>query len=557
MPPAKRIFISTLIFCFWALAAFVVRCHNLHDVLIAGQIYFTDTDCYSRMTRARMVEAHPGLIIRHQDFENYPEGTTTHATAPMDYLIVALKWVVAAILRILDRQGTSILEKQTLDVAGALTSPLLGAAACGFLALYARGLSIAKASWWTVPFVWAVSPILVHGTVLGRPDHQSLQMVLLALGIAAECRLAEQVSRRWAIASGISWSLALWVSLYEPLVLFGVVLILWLVWNPRGLIARERRWGWAAFIAILAVALLLEGWPVAVPEGPMRSYLANWAGTIGEMRHLRLGRFSFNRWFGIAWVRPEDVPGNSEFFDVFYRWLGAGCILAPVFLYRAMRHDRRALGLGILLIFTSVLTWWQIRWGYFAAMIFVLSLPWQFSVFKRWWSVPTFVLICAWPTLRAWEKTIYVDPEQREKLHHEVYLLRETAESLRGPERAPFMAPWWISPALAYWSEQPGVAGSSHESIAGTVDSARFYLAATPQESAAILRERGVARVVGDGDAERVISACAPILGKEEPEKCMAHLLGEQFRQPAPFLIPAFSNEYFHVYAVDQARLNP
>src|SRR6058998_2086098 len=66
------------------------RCANYQDVFVAGNVYFTDADCYARMTRVRMCEKKPGLIVRHHDFENFPQGTTPHTTALLDYLILAL-----------------------------------------------------------------------------------------------------------------------------------------------------------------------------------------------------------------------------------------------------------------------------------------------------------------------------------------------------------------------------------------------------------------------------------------------------------------------------------
>src|SRR5262249_31803136 len=68
----------------------VTRCANYQDVFVDGNIYFTDADCYARMTRVRMCAEHSGLIIRHHDFENFPQGTTPHTSAPLDYLIVSL-----------------------------------------------------------------------------------------------------------------------------------------------------------------------------------------------------------------------------------------------------------------------------------------------------------------------------------------------------------------------------------------------------------------------------------------------------------------------------------
>ncbi len=545
-----------LIFCLWAAAAFVVRCHNLHDVFIGGRIYFTDGDCYSRMTRVRLIEEHPWTAIRHQDFENYPIGTTTHTTVPMDYLILATKGCSTALLHALDPARTSLLEGQTLDVGGALVSPLLGAIACGFIALFARSLSFGRAWGWAAPLLWCASPIVVHGTLLGRPDHQSLQMALLAVALVAELRLAERASRGWAIAAGLSWGLALWVSLYEPAILFGAVLALWLWLRPRALIACERWPEWITLICIGGIALAIEGWPVELPDPAMRDALARWGGTIGE-----LGRI-------------------SPFSPLLFKWLGSGWITFPVLLGLACREDRRALPAGMLLALTTVLTCWQIRWGYFMALVYVLTLPWQLAALWRGWGwlwewvaarvrAPRFVRIvldiaaigCAavlalWPLIAEWDLRLHPDSTQQTNAHTELMLLRETAESLRGPERAGFLAPWWISPPLAYWSGQPGVAGSSHEAIAGIVDSARFYLAVKPAEAADILKRRKVSRVIAD-DPDRVIAKCAPILGEPATGLRMSNVLFERPREPTAYLVPTFSNAYFKVFAVDEARLKP
>src|SRR5437870_9468810 len=86
------------------------RCANYPDVFVGGNIYFTDADCYARMTRARMCAEHPGLIVRHHDFENFPQGTTPHTTAPLDYLIGPL----ASLLK--------PFTAQPIDLAGAVVS---------------------------------------------------------------------------------------------------------------------------------------------------------------------------------------------------------------------------------------------------------------------------------------------------------------------------------------------------------------------------------------------------------------------------------------------------
>jgi hypothetical protein len=65
----------------------------------------------------------------------------------------------------------------------------------------------------TLLLLFVVSPILVHGTELGRPDHQSLLLGLIGVALCAEWTLASADSRAWSLVSGAAWGLALWVSL--------------------------------------------------------------------------------------------------------------------------------------------------------------------------------------------------------------------------------------------------------------------------------------------------------------------------------------------------------
>ncbi|MEY2557385.1 MAG: hypothetical protein QOE34_810, partial [Verrucomicrobiota bacterium] len=135
------------------------RCANYQDVFVAGNVYFTDADCYSRMTRARLCLEHPGLILRHHAFENFPAGTAPHTTAPFDYLIVA----VAEILK--------PFTVRALDLAGAFISPLLGLLGGWFLWWWSRRSKLRYRG--ALLLLYGASPILVHGMELGRPDHQS------------------------------------------------------------------------------------------------------------------------------------------------------------------------------------------------------------------------------------------------------------------------------------------------------------------------------------------------------------------------------------------------
>jgi asparagine N-glycosylation enzyme membrane subunit Stt3 len=102
------------------------RCANYQDVFVAGNVYFTDADCYARMTRVRICEKNPGSVVRHHNFENFPQGTTPHTTAPLDYLILALTLAL------------TLFTGHGIDLAGAVVSPLLALFGGWFLWWWSR-----------------------------------------------------------------------------------------------------------------------------------------------------------------------------------------------------------------------------------------------------------------------------------------------------------------------------------------------------------------------------------------------------------------------------------
>ena len=93
---------------------------------------------------------------------------------------------------------------------------------------------------WVMLILYAISPILVHGTELGRPDHQSLLMLLVTIAICAEWSLraeddtlATTNRSKWSIVSGVAWGLAIWTSAYESLVLFLLVMVVSALERPK------------------------------------------------------------------------------------------------------------------------------------------------------------------------------------------------------------------------------------------------------------------------------------------------------------------------------------
>jgi hypothetical protein len=225
-----------------------------------------------------------------------------------------------------------------------------------------------------------------------------------------------------------------------------------------------------------------------------------------------------------------------------------------------MRYYRRAFPLLALLLVVFGLTCWQLRWGYFLALVFAMTLPWQLAVLRRPWLAWTFFVASLWPMLHSWDHRLFPGDANRVQLAQrriESVQLREVAEAMRAPETRPFIAPWWISPAIAYWSQQPGVAGSSHESLHGIVDSACFYLSLTPEDALDILRADRVKWVIASDPVDSIINNSAALLDSPPPKSPLVTLLMHQPHSVAPFLQPVFANDFFKLFAVDETKFPP
>ncbi|HEY3662786.1 MAG TPA: hypothetical protein VGL24_06500 [Chthoniobacterales bacterium] len=474
------------------------RCANYRDVLVDGKIYFVDADCYSRMTRVRMVAGHPGLIVRQHDFENFPAGISPHTTAPLDYLITLLALCL--------RPFTS----QPLDLAGAIVSPLLALAAGWFLWWWSR-----RIDWpgrWALLLVYALSAMLVHGTTLGRPDQQSMLIVTLLVALAAEYRLQEKPSRGWGTVSGIAWGLALWVSLYEPLILLAALLLSFVVADRAQFTARARRPGWWVLLGIVLLAALIER---RLPEWPgSEPFFANWAGTIGELKPVSL-------------TDP-----------IWLSWLGGLFLVSPILLLVAAWHRLLPWTFVGLFALCFVLTIAQARWGYFLVTVFLFTIPVQFALVRPGWRAGALLVAALFPLLFFWDESFRPNEATTASRAAERTALvqwRAVASSLAGPNVTPILAPWWLAPATAYWSGQAVVAGSSHESLPGIVASARFFLSTSPEEAWKILRQHRVKWVLAE-DSERVAANSAAILGLHAPSTALCFELDRDPTQVPDYL---------------------
>lgn len=493
---------------------------NAEQVLVDGEVYFVDADCYSRMTRVQHVLQHPWQSLRFHDFENAPYGTTPHTTAPMDL-------VIAALATILSGAGHFVsLPYPPLDLAGALISPLLGLGLVAFLWWWSRHLDLPYRN--VMLLLVATSPILAHGFLLGRPDHQSLILLLVGLALAAELALWRRLPGGWGILSAAAWALALWTSLFEPIILLTAALAARTFVLGREALPRKVTASAIVFGVILAAGLLFDGWRSPVQAAEVREFFPRWSQTIGELNPLRFSQLF--PWTG--WLLP---------------------VVPLVLLVRFRKTKSRSdLALAGWVLLTIGLSLWYARWGYFLVLVFSLSLPFALSTIPWRPLVWTLSILSLWPIASEWERQLYPGPARVSALaenREDAQLLRRTTEALKKEEPGIILAPWWLSPALVYWTGYPCVAGSSHQSLPGTVDTARFYLGTREDEARALIQKRNVRYIIAY-EPSRVLGTSSQILGQAPIESSWGKVLYENPYGAPAFLRLAAENKYFKVYQV-------
>ena len=410
-----------------------------------------EADCYSQLARVQRILAGKGLIQNHFTVENWPEGLTPSTTAPFDYVILALY------------EPLRLVTRYPLDWAGALVSPALWVGMVGFW-MFFRSREFNAMGRFLFLIGSAALPALIWGTAFGRPRHQSLILVLMAVALTAEYERwhAELTPKRvWHTVAGVGWGLACWTSLYEPV----LVVILLVVFN---LIARRRENPrfLASFGVTMLVAWLVEGVHVFNPPPEYREALGRWLATVAE-------------WQGLD-------------FAVFIRQMTLGFVVLPFVAWGLMRRvgERRTdLFLILLTAVLGVLAAYQRRWIYYANLgeLFLLVRFCQDGPVR--WSRAVVAGIFAMGLAVANRAYIEVVMQQNPANQPSIELAR-ISRSIDEP--GGIMAPWWLSPGLLYFSGQPIVSGSSHCGISGIVDSAAFYSASSWPEAEALLLKRQV-----------------------------------------------------------------
>ena len=499
-------FLKRWLILFLSLAVIVAaRLWNYEQIVVDGQIYFIDADCYSRMTRVAEIVAHPGTILRHHDFENWPTGTTPHTTAPLDYLIASLAWITG-----------------NIDLAGAWIS--IGLAVLSGVVLW----------WWVRRFRWitqiailllfAVSPILVHGTVFGRPDHQSLLIFLVIVAFVTEWELQKNPSQLQSILNGIAWGFALWTSLFEPAILLVASVTLGIATQRKQWFNRHRAIAAISLSLASLFALGIEHWHVgSLPTGPL---FERWSKSIGELAH-------------VGWVS-----------GTYLGWFGLVVIALPfVFAWEIVKKKNGvAVYWGGLFLLTFVLCTTAARWGYFLGIAVLFSIPFLLETWRAPWIAALFFL-GFWPIAAEWDLRLWPTSEERDRLAEQREDYRELRQICQSIDGGGVVAPWWLSPSIAYWSRGKCVAGSSHQSLPGNADVAQFFLSRLPAKSREIVQRRNVRWVIAY-EPSRVLFTSSALLEIPAVNDAFAITLYDQPRRAPSWLQLERETQFFRLYRV-------
>ncbi|MGF1655365.1 MAG: hypothetical protein ACFCU3_00135 [Verrucomicrobiales bacterium] len=519
--------------------SFWLRTFPYEQVFLNNTVAYADGDCYLWLQRAQASREHFGRGLHQHSFENHPEGTSPHTTLVFDHVLVVFDWMLG---------GFAPEQYDRLAWSAAWVGPVLQSF---FLMLLTAALL--RWGWpgsWLWPVLLAVSPPVVWTGVLGRPDHQALLVSLLfAVGAIRVAKLS--VVRRqawWGGLEGAVWGVLIWTSLLEP-VLSGAILALgWFlgrkIFKFKG--EKQKHW-WVAWLVaglVLLVALQREGVRLTLPGSD--PWFAIWARQLGELQPSSLLGFL---------VALGYLPLLVLTVLIAARWLGR-----PEHLRQssALLWLLSSLCLGCVLL---ILAWQQQRWMPYAVVWLAPALSWGLGRLagSRWQvGVVAAALLCLWPMGKEWYGLKRPSLERESRMAWQAYQHQELAAVARalrdqtsdGDLPRGLMTPFWWAPAWAWHTGKPAVAGTSHQSLSGIVDSLRFFASEDEAEAAEYLFARQVRWVIVGLDQEMVQSSEA-FFEQTLSEHAMARILWNKPQILPIFLMTVHQGQAWRVYEVD------
>ena len=223
---------------------------------------FTDTDAYSRMVRVQDLLESGDWFDSSYRRVNPPLGLVSHWTRPMDAVILAETKLLTLFLD----------DETALHWAGVTIGPVLHLLSLFVVVLGTRPLFGNMYST-LCGLLFLVQPPLVQSFIMGRPDHQSLQllMALLTILLAAHI-LLRPFNRLLCYSLGATFALAVWTSVETILPVAGALAgltLAWVIWRRD--FARKSVYVLLAAVGGLLVALALERSPQEIATLPLEA----------------------------------------------------------------------------------------------------------------------------------------------------------------------------------------------------------------------------------------------------------------------------------------------
>jgi hypothetical protein len=182
-------------------------------------------------------------------------------------------------------------------------------------------------------------------------------------------------------------------------------------------------------------------------------------------------------------------------------------------------------------------------------MIFAMLVPQILSALRTPLIATTIFITALFPIAQSWDR-LFADEElaRRAENKNEQLELRAMSSQIDGV----FLAPWWFSPALSYWSRQAGVGGSSHESIGGVVEIAKLFETQNAEVAKQLL-DRLKVRCIISYDADRLAQNTAQILGHPVPPNAFCYLLDRRASEVSPFLRLIAQTGHFKLFRTEKS----
>ena len=430
------------------------------------------------------------------------------------------------------------LTNQPVDLAGALISPLIGLIGAWFLWWWIRLTGPLKFGWLGL-VLYAVSPILVHGRAWPSrspvPAHRFDSDRVL-------CRMdaGGKAFAGLGYRAGAPGRLALWVSLYEPGILFALLFL------PALLVRRGRA---RVFSSLRNPGMdLLCRDPRSCPPGRTPysfSAISDRAANSLGIGCMALASFDQCR----SGVRAGSTGRAISF--CWCRWL----VVLREDWWEKSEEALFELSLLILLGITFGLTMWQARWSLLLSSVFVLLLPWLFQASRIRWMIWVAFFLSLWPVARDWDNRLWPNEDRigtADRTAAERSNLRELAAPMRSAELAPILASVAFPVAFVLVGTTD-VAGSSHESIARNCRYGAVLCGEDEAKAREIIERRDV-RFVLAYDSERTAANCSEILGQSIREHAVCYVLNRAPAESLGFLVFAAQNRAGKVFRIANNR---